>query len=157
MSILYFKDCKDELAITSCRASTEFSKSYDCEKAFDGNEYDGWATLNEGDGAWIQLFLDVPHRLTKIMILQRQNEYFKDVSLEFFVGAPVSFTLSNDKVWETIELDDDSIFTFYVKITGINVYNKINNGFAELKVFGCVSDTLGMTHLKLVDCFNIRI
>ena len=148
MSNLYLEDCKDELAITSCRASTEFSKSYDCKKAFDGNEYDGWATLHEGDGAWIQLFLDVPYRLTKIMILQRQNEYFKDVSLEFFVGAPVSFTLSNDKVWETIELDDDSIFTFYVKITGINVYNKINNGFSELVLFGCASDTLGMTDSK---------
>ena len=148
MSNLYFKDCKDELAITSCRASTEFSKSYDCNKAFDGNEYDGWATLNEGVGAWIQLNLDIPYRLTKIMILQRQNEFFKDVLLEFSVGAPATFTLSNGYRWETIELDDNSIFTDYVKITGINVYNKVNNGFAELKVFGCASDTLGMTHLK---------
>ena len=148
MSILYLKECKDELAITSCRASTEFNEDHDCKKAFDGNEYDGWATSNEGDGAWIQVFLYVPYRLTKIMILQRQNEYFKDVSLEFSVGAPVSFTLSNHKVWETIELDDDSILTFYVKITAINVYNKINNGFAELKLFGCAPDSLGMTDLK---------
>ena len=147
MPNLYFKDCKDELAITSCRASTEFDERYDCKKAFDGNEYDGWATLHEGDGAWIQLFLDVPYRLTKIMILQRLgNERFKDVSIEFFVGAAVSFTLRNDKAWEAIELDDNSIFTDYVKITGINVYNKVNNGFAELKLFGCASGMV--THFE---------
>ena len=73
------------------------------------------------------------------MILQRQNEFFKDVLLEFSVGAPASFSLSNDYRWETIELDDNSIFTDYVKITAINVYNKVNNGFAELKLFGCAS------------------
>ena len=139
MPNLYFEDCNDELAITSCTASTEFSNSFDCKKAFDGNEYDGWATSYEGDGAWIKLNLDIPYRLTKIMILQRLNEFFKDVSLEFFLGAAVTFTLSNVKAWETIELAENSIFTDFVKITGINVHNKMHNGFAELKVFGCAS------------------
>ena len=146
MPNLYFKDCKYELAINSCRASTEFSNSYDCNKAFDGNEYDGWATLNEGDGAWIQLNLDIPYRLTKIMILQRLNEFFKDVSIELSVGDPVNFTLGSVKVWETIELYDNSILTDYVKITGTNVYNKVNNGFAELKLFGCASGMV--THFE---------
>ena len=147
MPNLYSKDCKDELAITSCTTSTEFSKSYDCKKAFDGNEYDGWATSYEGDGAWIKLNLDIPYRLTKILILQRQgNERFKDVSFEFLVGAPINFTLSNGRVWETIEVDDNGISTYYVKITAINVYNKINNGFAELKVFGCASGMV--THFE---------
>ena len=74
------------------------------------------------------------------MIRQRGgNERFKDVSLEFSVGAPINFTLSNRQVWETLELDGNNIFADHVKITGINVYNKINNGFAELKVFGCAS------------------
>ena len=146
---VYFKDCNDELTITSCSASTEFSGSYDCKKAFDGIEFDGWATLNEGDGAWIRLNLAFSYRLTKVMILQRLgNERFKDVSLEFFGGEPVNYTLSNSNVWETIGVDKNSIFSDYVKITGINVYNTINNGFAELKVFGCASNTLGMTHLK---------
>ena len=139
MPNLYFEDCNDELAITSCTASTEFSKSYACQKAFDGNEYDGWATSYEGDGAWIKLNLDIPYRLTKIMILQRLNEHFKDVSLEFFVGAAVTFTLNNVKAWETIELSENSIFTDFVKITAINVHNKMHNGFAELKVYGCAS------------------
>ena len=74
------------------------------------------------------------------MIRQRGgNERFKDVLLEFSAGGPVNFTLSNRQVWETIELDGNNIFSDHIKITGINVYNKINNGFAELKVFGCAS------------------
>ena len=139
MPNLHLQDCKDELAITSCTASTESSKSHDCKKAFDGNENDGWATLGEGDGAWIRLNLDIPYRVTKIMILHSLNEGFKDVSLEFSVGDPVNFTLGNRRVWETIELDDNSILTDYVKITGRNVYDKVNNGFAELKILGCAS------------------
>ena len=89
------------------------------------------------------------------MILQRLNEFFKDVSLEFFVGAAVTFTLSNVKAWETIELAENSIFTDYVKITGINVHNKMHNGFAELKVFGCASGMV--THFEWIDVFNVRI
>ena len=73
------------------------------------------------------------------MILQRQNEFFKDVLLEFSVGAPAMFTLSNGYRWETIELAENSIFTDFVKITAINVHNKMHNGFAELKLYGCAS------------------
>ena len=136
----YSKDCKDELTITGCSASTEFSESYACKKAFDGIEDFGWASLREGDGAWIRINLGNLYRIRKVMIRQRGgNERFKDVLLEFSVGGPVNFTLSNRQVWETIELDGNNIFSDHIKITGINVYNKINNGFAELKVFGCAS------------------
>ena len=134
-----FKDCKEELPITSCSSSTEYSGSYACNKAFDGNEDDGWATYKEGDGAWIQLNLESFYRLSRVMILQRYSERFKDVTVGFSVGATVDFTLSNSKVWEEIDLHDTNITTNFVKITGINVYNKGYPGFAELKVFGCAS------------------
>ena len=71
--------------------------------------------------------------------MQRSGEYFKDISLEFLDGSPAAFSLSNSKVWEEIELDNNNITTNYVKISAINVHNKVNNGFAELKVFGCTS------------------
>ena len=138
----FFKDCEEELPIISCSESTKYSGSYDCNKAFNGNEDDGWASNNEGDGAWIQLNLDTFYRLSKVMILQRYSERFKDVTLEFSVGATVDFTLGNSKAWEQIELDDNNITTDYVKIIGTNVYIEGYPGFAELKIFGCAS---GMT------------
>ena len=140
ISNVYFKGCNTEqLTIISCSASSEYSASYTCDKTFDENEGDGWATSGEGDGAWIKINLDSLYHLTKVMIMQRSGEYFKDISLEFLDGNPADFSLSNGKVWEEIELDNNNITTNYVKISAINVYNKVNNGFAELKVFGCAS------------------
>ena len=135
-----FKGCHNgELTIMSCSTSSEYSASYTCDKAFDGNEGDGWATSGEGDGAWIKVNLDSLHHLTKVMVMQRSGEYFKDISLDFLDGGSKDFTLSNSKVWEEIELADNNITTNYVKISAINVHNKVNNGFAELKVFGCAA------------------
>ena len=140
ISNVYFKGCNTEqLTIISCSASSEYSASYTCDKAFDENEGDGWATSGEGDGAWIKINLDSLYHLTKVMIMQRSGEYFKDISLEFLDGNPADLSLSNSKVWEEIELDNNNITTNYVKISAINVHNKVNNGFAELKVFGCAS------------------
>ena len=77
------------------------------------------------------------------MFLQRGgNERFKDISIEFSNDNSVDFSLSNRKVWEEIGLEEVNTATNFVKISAINVHNKINNGFAELKVFGCAS---GMT------------
>ena len=77
------------------------------------------------------------------MFLQRGgNERFKDISLEFSNDKSVHFTLSNRKVWEEIGLAEVNTATNFVKISATNVHNKINNGFAELKVFGCAA---GMT------------
>ena len=136
MPYFYLKGCGTKLTISSCLASTEYNTGgHACEAAFDGNEGDGWATRNEGAGAWIRINFDGFYRLTKIMIMQRAgNERFKDISLDFFVGTSVQYTLQDSKVWEEIVLSDDNMTTNYVEISAINVHNKINNGFAELKV-----------------------
>ena len=84
------------------------------------------------------------------MLLQRPgNERFKDISLEFSNTTSVDFTLSDGQVWEEIRLDDANVETNYVNISAINVYNKINNGFSELKVFGGKTISVSYTHLTL--------
>ena len=154
MPYFYLKGCGTKLTISSCLASTEYNTGgHACEAAFDGNEGDGWATRNEGAGAWIRINFDGFYRLTKIMIMQRAgNERFKDISLDFFVGTSVQYTLQDSKVWEEIVLSDDNMTTNYVEISAINVHNKINNGFAELKVFGCTSGMV--THFQGVDGYE---
>ena len=128
-----------QLTISSCSASTQYSSSYPCDKAFDGNEGNEWATKNEGVGAWLKVNLDGLYQITKIMFIGRatSRENFKDISLEFLEGKPVDFKLSASKVWEELELDDSNIITNYVKISAVSVHNGRNFGFAELKVFGC--------------------
>ena len=141
ISNFYSTVCNSEqLTISSCSASTVYSSSYPCDKAFNGNEGDAWATKNEGVGAWIKVNLDGLYQITKIMFRQRNSrEYFKDISLEFLESDPVDFTLSASTVWEDLELDESSNNTNYVKISAIDVHTGHNLGFAELKVFGCAS------------------
>ena len=147
-----FEGCKpseiSEIKLSSCSASSEHNSNYLCEKAFDGNLGDGWATLNQGVGAWIMINFESLYRLTKISVKQRpSDEYFKDISIDFKDGTPVDFTLphthpSND--WEDIELTDhaDIITTDYLNISANSVYRESNNGFSEVKVFGCAPGTI---------------
>ena len=133
ISNFYYADCNiGQLTISSCSASTEYSSSYTCNNAFDGSG--DWATRGEGVGAWIKVNLDGLYQITKIMFLQRNGEYFKDISLEFSESDPVDYTLSASRSWEDLELD---IITNYVKISVINIHYGTNPGFGELKVFGC--------------------
>ena len=127
-----------QLTISSCSASSVYSSSYPCDKAFNGNEGDAWATKNEGVGAWIKVNLDGLYQITKIMFRQRNGgEYFKYISLEFLEREKIYFNLSASTVWEDLELDERNINTNYVKISAIDVYTGANFGFSELKVFGC--------------------
>ena len=135
ISNFYYADCNiGQLTISSCSASTEYSSGYTCTNTFDGNEGREWATRSEGVGAWIKVNLNGLYQITKIMFLQRNGEYFKDISLEFSESDPVDYTLSASRSWEDLELD---IITNYVKISVTNIHYGTNPGFGELKVFGC--------------------
>ena len=135
ISNFYYADCNiGQLTISSCSASTEYSSGYTCTNTFDGNEGREWATRSEGVGAWIKVNLAGLYQITKIMFLQRNGEYFKDISIEFSESDPVDYTLSASRSWEDLELD---IITNYVKISVINIHYGSNPGFGELKVFGC--------------------
>ena len=109
---------------------------------------DGWATQNEGVGAWIKVSLYKKYPLAKIAVMQRPfDDYFKDVSLEFSGGTSKKFTLPNTyptKQWEEIDLTQygDVITSDYVKILAKSVYKTWNNGFAEVKVFACATGKL---------------
>ena len=130
--------------MTSCSASTEQDGNHVCEKAFDGN-LDNWATKGEGVGAWIKVNFDGSNRVTRVMVLPRERDaaadgMFKDIKLEFQDMSTAVFTLSNAYEWNEIKLTGSHISS-YVKITATSVYSQINNGFAELQVFGCPSGT----------------
>ena len=132
-----------EVTLSNCSASTEQGAGQSCQKAFDGNTDDGWATAGEGVGAWIKIDFDQFYRLTKINVMQRPNdEYFKDISLEFSDGTFVDYTLNYtypSKEWAEIDLSSYGNLsnTNYVNISAHSVYTKLNNGFSEIKVFGC--------------------
>lgn len=74
---------------------------------------------------------------------------FKDVSIEYGDGKSAQFTLLDSVGWEEIDLGDYNITTKFINISALSVYSScINNGFAELKLFGC---PLGMiVHLTWV-------
>ena len=132
--------------MSSCSASTEYDENHVCEKTFDGNSGSySWATKGEGAGAWIQVNFDGLSRITKVLVLPRGNPaadgMFKDITLEFQDLSIAEFTLSNAYEWNEIELSGSHIST-YVNITATSVYSQINNGFSELKVFGCPAGTV---------------
>ena len=155
---LFFEGCKPslitEIKSSSCSASTEHNSAYICENAYDGDTAKQWATLNQGVGAWIKINFEGLYRLTKISVMQRPyDEYFKEISIEFTDGTPVDFTLpytypSHD--WADIDLTDypDMITTGYVNISVKSVYREANNGFSEVKVYGCGAGKI--TYLNLL-------
>ena len=143
----YFQVCGPdhtaEVRPRRCSASTEYSNAFRCEKAFDGVLTDGWASVNEVAGAWIQPNFDGLYSITKIAVMQRpqQNESIKDVSLEFSDGSLVNFILP-DTPNQWIEIDlrtyGNVITSSYVNITVKSVYVGRYSGFTEIKIFGCV-------------------
>ena len=131
--------------ILTCSASSEYSGSYACEKAIDGKSDTSWATKGQGIGAWIQVNFGHVYQVEKIKIKHRtnnnQNEMFKDISLEFSDGTKVDYTLNNvHQDWNAVAIDKRPISKF-VKITAKSVYGTINNGFSEIRVFGCLKGT----------------
>ena len=135
-----------EIWIASCSASSEYEPHQrTCKAAFDGIESNGWAVNNlENIGAWIRINLDGVYRLTKLMVMSYQcdrDQHFKDISIEFWYGEPVYFTLDDTNEWQTIDLEGLRKDTNYVNISSISVYQDSNDGFAELKVFGRYLDS----------------
>ena len=66
---------------------------------------------------------------------------FKGISLEFSDGKKVDFTLNNipftsGLIWNDIVFPNDPM-SDYVKITATSVYGTINNGFSDIRVYGC--------------------
>ena len=134
----------------ACSASSEFNSNLyqcSCENAIDGNSISDWATQGEGSGAWIKLNFGEFYRVTAMRIKHRatgqrpSSELFKDILFEFSNGQTFEFTLNNipytdGLVWNDIVFPNDPN-SDYVKITATSVYGTINNGFSDIRVYGC--------------------
>ena len=145
--ILKYSECNNEIRTMTCSASTEYSSAFSCQKAIDGKVDTDWATAGKGTGSWIQLNFGEVYKIETIKIKHRstgglpESEMFKDLSLEFSDGQKVDFTLNNvpftsGLVWNEIIFPNNPV-SDYVKITATSVYSTINNGFSDIRVYGC--------------------
>ena len=146
------KDCNIQINGVTCSASSEFDNkihSYPCENAINGDSKSSWTTQGEGVGAWIKLYFGEMYRVAAIRIKHRggglypSRELFKGISLEFSDGQTSTFTLNNipytapgGLVWNNIPFPKHPS-SDYVKITATSVYGTINNGFSDIRVYGC--------------------
>eukprot|EP00092_Neocalanus_flemingeri_P007315 GFUD01007901.1.p1 GENE.GFUD01007901.1~~GFUD01007901.1.p1 ORF type:complete len:539 (+),score=172.53 GFUD01007901.1:31-1617(+) len=148
-----FQNCTNAKKIQpnaiTCEASSEFNRKFSCRKAFDGNlsigkKKNAWASKGEGVGAWIMANFDQTIAVNQLKILQRHfpGESNKKVEIQFSSGLKQLATLpaKGDKHWNIIRLSN-GVLTDSVKITVMEVYGTVNNGFKEIQVFGC-SDIL---------------
>ena len=138
----------------TCSASSEYNDDWLCKNAIDGKSDTDWATRGKGTGSWIQLNLGAFYKVETIRIKHRSSggsplsEMFKGISLEFSDGKKVDFTLNNipftnGLVWNDIVFPQDPM-SDYVKITATSVYGTINNGFSDIRVYGCREGNLIM-------------
>ena len=126
----------------TCSASSKYSEDWACEKAIDGKVSTSWATKGQGTGAWIQVNFGNIYKVKKIKIKHRTNnaqaEMFKDVSLEFSDGTKFDYKLNNvHHDWNEVILDNPPISDL-VKVEAKTVYGTVNNGFSEIRIFGCL-------------------
>ena len=95
-------------------------------------------------GAWIEVKFDVFYTITKLRLRHRDagkssNENFKHVELSFS-DATNQVTLLKDGAtpeWHTAQLNP-AVETKHVRLTGLTVYGTMNNGFSEIRFYGCV-------------------
>ena len=132
----------------TCSASSKKRKNRRCQNAIDGNLSSDWATAGEGAGSWIQLNFERFYKIKMIKIKHRatgskpEGELFKDVSFDFSDGQKIYATLNNitykiGLVWNEIVFPSHPE-SDYIKITATSVYSTINNGFSDIRVYGCL-------------------
>lgn len=141
ISYLDSKTCDDAITIMSCSASTVLSSLYSCHMAIDGTPSTAWATNGEGAGAWIQLNFGGLYYVVALEFTHRANArgLFKDLSFEFSNGQSEGPFNLEDVASGSRKFDLlISVLSSYVNITAISHYTKENNGFKEIKVYGCI-------------------
>ena len=159
------RECKKKEDCLSCTASSEYGlqKVFPCWKAINKNPVDSWVTFGEPVGAWIKISLNTTYVVTRIELRHRskpsaEHERFKGIKIEFSNGAAIEHILQNDLELNDVPLASTHV-TDFVKITSTSHYGKenSNNGFSEIRIFGCVQGTkrsleLIPYHLKLKIC-----
>ena len=137
----------------TCQASSEHGPYCVCDNAINEKHNEDWCTNGEGAVAWIQLNFGHFYKLTTIKLKHRacganpEREIFKNISLRFSDGTEVHHTLNNiphTSGLEWTELRFSNItnpVSNYVNITASGVYARGNNGFSDIRVYGCVKGT----------------
>ena len=129
----------------TCIASSEYSLAYTCNKSYDLNYHSGWATKNEGAGAWIEIELPEYAIVSKMETKHRfRGRYsgvnFKDIRLSFSDGTSQSAVLKDGMhpEWNIISISP-SVKTKSIKISAVNVHNSyvLNPGFSEIRFYSC--------------------
>ena len=134
-----------------CTASSEEVSFLSCEKAFDGiatgdwaSEIRGsaWASNGEGVGAWIKAYFNEPYQVKKVSLIQRANkdERNREVELEFSEGETKVWVLESGSQSNYIQSAftlGTAIQTSSLKVTILDVFGTINNGWEEVKIFVC--------------------
>jgi len=148
------KSCADpkllESSMITCTASSEFNSDWGCQKAFDGEApcnqnwpYSGtsWATKGEGVGAWIKAEFVEVITIKKLRIKQRFSmvEQSSGIEIAFDGGVKKDFKLGVKGCysWNIINLSEP-VATRTMKIRISSVYAKVNNGFKEIEIYGCI-------------------
>ncbi len=110
----------DEVPITSCTASSEFSDQYSCDRAYDNNgarDEGEWATASEF-GGWIQLNFDGQINIGSMAFQQRWAEvdWATAATLQFSDGSTQQVQLNQVPDIVTYQISPPKI-TSFVKIT----------------------------------------
>ena len=129
----------------TCTVSTQYSPSYSCKHMFDGDDATDWATRGQGVGAWLKVdFGGKAIEVSRIELRHRfggqySRENFKDIQLQLSNGYEMTATLSDHADWNTAELLDGPhvASATWLKITATGVHGAANNGFSEMRIYGC--------------------
>ena len=158
--------CNGPAQITSCSASSEYSKNFICENAYgahgafaaNGNSHTEWATRGEGVGSWIELDFQEPIYINSMMYINRAyGEANRRVKLTFSDGSsqepdqdlwrPPNYQPGWAEEAETREKSTvplNGVGTSSVKIEVLEVWSINNNGAREIE-FSCQTTTTTTT------------
>jgi len=149
--------CLSTSKITSCTASSEYSASFSCEKAYDGQTGakgsgrdigTAWATQGEGIGSWIELHFDQPTTINMMKYANRDahtgsQESNRVVGLTFSDGTIAIVELVDPTSvaddWLT-EYNFPSVTTTFVLITVVTVWGTAHNGAEEIAFFNSLCE-----------------
>ena len=140
----FFLVCADEIEIQGCTSSTEYSADKSCAMVFDKNIYadtTDWVTNNEGAGAWIQLDFKQFYEIESLEIRHRSQGTamrFKEIILEFSNGKSQYHTLNDDPMISNKVVFLKLIVSDFLRITATSTYGTFDNGYSDIKVFGCL-------------------
>ena len=148
MFIYHLLVCPDVIEIQGCTSSTQYSAMNSCEMAFDTDLYadsTDWATTDEGAGAWIQLNFQETYEIESLEIRHRSQVpamRFKEIKLEFSNEQSYDYTLNDDPMISNKVVFVKLVISEYLRITAISTYGVLDNGYSDIKVFGCIVGNL---------------